>query len=61
MMKKLMLIKVVDFNFDLFLGIALVKLAKYNEAIKMYDQALNINPNDENAYVNKGIRFILNF
>ena len=29
-------------------------IEKFNEAIIMYDQALRINPNDVEAYTNKG-------
>ena len=45
---------------DLFPGIALEGLGKFEEAIMMYDQYLKINPNDPVAYFNKGMssRFI---
>ena len=32
--------------FDLFSGVALTNLGKFDEAIIIYDRALKINPND---------------
>ena len=40
-----------------FLGIALSNIAKYSEAILMFDLAIEINTNDESAYINKGNKF----
>ena len=45
--------------FDLFSGVALRNLEKFDEAIIMYDRALKINPYDCTAYVNKGRRIDL--
>ena len=39
---------------DLIPGVAFDNLGKFDDAIKMYNQALKINPNDANAYINKG-------
>ena len=44
---------------DLFLGVALNNLGKFDEAIVMYDRALKINPNESKIYFNKGIRYFL--
>ena len=41
-------------NLDLFSGIALNNLGKFNEAIEMYDRALQINSNSSVTYHNKG-------
>ena len=45
---------------DLFSGVALMNLGKFEEAIIMYDRALKINPNDAETYTDKGksYRFI---
>jgi len=37
-----------------FKGFALFNLRKYEKAIKCFDKALNINPNDESTYTAKG-------
>ena len=44
---------------DLFSGVALMNLGKFEEAIIMYDRALKINPNDAKTYLNKGHRYFL--
>ena len=51
-MQKLIIVKVRDLI--LFLGIALSRLRKFVEAIKMLDYSLYINPNHANAYIIKG-------
>ena len=38
-------------------GVALYKLGKFNEAILMYDRAIQINPKNAEAYYNKGKKF----
>ena len=38
---------------------ALHELHKYNDAIIMFDRAIQINPNDASAYFNKGKDFII--
>ena len=38
----------------LFKGVSLEKLGKINEAISMYDRALEINPKNANVYYNQG-------
>ena len=45
---------------NLISGLAFDNLGKFDDAIKMYNQALKINPNDANAYVNKGKSFRFN-
>ena len=54
-MKTHILIKVKDLI--LFLGVSLEKLGKINEAISMYDIALQINPKNANVYYNKGTKY----
>ena len=56
MMQKYILIKVIDVY--LFSGVALSNLGKINEAIIMYDRALEMNPYDKETYCNMGILFI---
>ena len=53
-MQTLITIKV--FDLDLILGCALKDLGRFNEAIRMFDYALLINPNKEEIYYNKGIQ-----
>jgi tetratricopeptide (TPR) repeat protein len=36
-------------------GLALYNLGKHEEAIKWYDKALEIEPNDDKAWYNKGL------
>ncbi|KAM3127141.1 hypothetical protein pb186bvf_020758 [Paramecium bursaria] len=43
---------------NLFLGIALSKLGKFEEAIIIYDLALKINPNAADLYLNKAAAFL---
>lgn len=38
-----------------------MKLRKFNDAILMYNRAIEINPNDGQAYRNKGEKFKLIF
>ena len=37
------------------LGIALIKLGKFNDVIILFDRALEINPKDGVAFKNKGV------
>ena len=53
-MQKLMQIKVSDL-YIYILGDALQYIDKFDDAIKMYDRALKINPNFQYAYLNKGL------
>ena len=36
-------------------GVALFSLGKYYEAIKAYDEAIQLDPNDAAAWYNKGV------
>ena len=45
----------VDFNTAYNMGNALAHLGQYEKALKEYDTALDINPNDEDAIFNKGL------
>ena len=56
-MQRHILLKVI--NFALFSGIALEDLGKFNEAITMYDRAIQIDPNIAYAYTSKGKNLIL--
>ena len=54
MMRAHILIKVRNLD---FLGVALRRLGKNSEAILMFDRAIEINPNNESTYINKGKKF----
>ena len=58
-MKIHIIIKVRGLN--LFLGIALTKLRKFDLAICMYDHALQINSNNELTFGFKGKKLRFNF
>ena len=58
-MQKYIQIKVNDIN--LFSEVALCNLGKANEAIIMYDRALEINPQDKETYCNIGKWFKFKF
>ena len=49
---KILLRKVRSFNLS---GAALEKTEKFDEAIRMYDRALNIYPNQSNITFDKGL------
>ena len=55
-MQKHTLIKVV-IDSNLSLAFSLDWLGNFEEALRMYDHALEINPNDANTYSNKGNKF----
>ena len=38
-------------------GISLYNLEKYEESIKCYDEAIKLNPKNENSWYNKGVSF----
>ena len=49
----LTIIKVVNiYN----IGISLYNLKRYEEAIQMYDKAIQLNPQDSDFYNNKGLK-----
>ena len=43
----------------LFLGMSFHSLGRFDDAIKMYDTALKINPQCLEGYIDKGIELIL--
>ena len=51
--------KVSHFIFIFFLGEALLQLGSFEDSSKMYDEALEINPNDSETYCNKGWTFFI--
>ena len=45
--------------FTLFLGIAFKKLGIYEEAIRNFTSAININPSDAISYNNRGQQYVI--
>ena len=41
-----------------YIGNSLYDLKQFEEAIQMYDKAIQLNPQDSEAYNNKGLRYV---